>query len=156
MLGAGDRMRRHEMHICRQVRRHVAHHFGLDGTDIGDDCAGREMRSDFTGGGAALADRNADDDEIGAFDRGRIGVDDLIRDAEFHDAPARLRRTRGRHDAADEVLRPRGARDRGADQADPDQCEAPEWPCPSCHSGPRLRRVVGALPRPAFAGRGSG
>src|SRR5882762_7104868 len=84
------------------------------------------MRPDFPGCSAALADRNAHDHQIGAFDRLRVGVDDLIREAEFHDAPAGLRRTCRRHDAADEFLCPCGARDGRPDQADPDQREASE------------------------------
>src|SRR6266852_3964859 len=37
------------------------------------------MRRDFPGCGAALADRNAHDHKIGAFDRRRVGVEDPIR-----------------------------------------------------------------------------
>ena len=40
---------------------------------------------------AAGADRNADDDEIGAFDRGGIALDHLIGQPELGHAPARLR-----------------------------------------------------------------
>src|SRR6266446_1630211 len=58
------------------------------------------MRPDFPGCSAALADRNAHDHQIGAFDR--------------------------RRDAADEFLCPCGARDGRPDQADPDQREASE------------------------------
>ena len=106
--------------------RHVAHHRALDRADVGDDRAGRKMRADLLGDRAAGADRNADDDEVGAFDRGGVGLDHLIGDAEFGDAPARLRRTRGGDDRAHRALRPRGARDRGADQPDADQRQAVE------------------------------
>ena len=41
MLGAGDRMRRHEMHAGGQMRSHVAHDRALDRADIGDDRARR-------------------------------------------------------------------------------------------------------------------
>ena len=71
-------MRRHEVHVFRQMRRHVANDRALHRADIGDNCAGREMRADLLGDGAAGADRNADDDEIGAFDRRGIGFHHLI------------------------------------------------------------------------------
>ena len=57
MLGAGDRMGRHEMHAGRQIRRHVAHDRALDRADVGDDCAGLEMAGDLLGDRAAGADR---------------------------------------------------------------------------------------------------
>ena len=75
---------------------------------------------------AAGADRNADDDEIGAFDRGGVGLDHLIGDAELGDALARLRRARGGDDRAHRALRARRARDRAADQAEADQRQAVE------------------------------
>ena len=84
------------------------------------------MRADLLGDRAAGADRNADDDEVGAFDGGGVGFDHLVGEAELGDAPARLRRARGRDDRARRALRARRARDRGADQADADQREAIE------------------------------
>ena len=75
---------------------------------------------------AAGADRNADDDEVGAFDRGGVALDHLIDDAEFGHALARLRRARGRDDRAHRALRARRARDRAADQAEADQRQAVE------------------------------
>ena len=84
------------------------------------------MRADLLGDRAAGADRDADDDEIGAFDRGGVGLDHLIGDAELGDALARLRRARGGDDRAHRALRARRARDRGADQADADQRQAVE------------------------------
>ena len=126
MLGAGDRMRGHEMHARGQVRRHVAHDRALDRADVGHDRARLQMRADLGRDRAAGADRDADDDEIGAFDRRRIGLDHLIGDAELGDAPARGGRARRRDDRARRALRARRARDRGADQADADQREAVE------------------------------
>ena len=84
------------------------------------------MRADLLGDRAAGADRNADDDEVGAFDRGGIALDHLVGDAELGHAPARFRRARGGDDRADRALRPRGARDRRADQPDADQRKAVE------------------------------
>jgi hypothetical protein len=58
------------------------------------------MRPDLLGDPAAGADRNADDDEIGALDRGGVGLHHLIGEAELGHALARLRRARGRDDRA--------------------------------------------------------
>ena len=121
MLGAGHRMRGHEMDAGRQVRGHVAHDRRLDRPDVGDGRALCEVRSDLLRHRAAGADRNADDDEIGARNRRLVGLDHLIGEAELGDAPARLGRARGRHDRAHGALGARGARDRGADQADTDE-----------------------------------
>ena len=121
IFGAGHRMRRHEMHALRKMRGHVADHRALDRADVGNGGAGRKMRADFLGDRAAGADRNADDDEIGALDRGGVGLDHLIGEAELGHALARCGRARGRHDRAHGALRARCARDRGADQPDADQ-----------------------------------
>ena len=87
---------------------------------------GAKMRADLLGHRATGADRNADDDEIGAFDRGGVGFNHLIGEAELGHALARLRRTRGGDDRAHGALRAGGARDRGADQSDADQRQAVE------------------------------
>ena len=47
------------------------------------------MRADLLGDLAAGADRNADDDEVGAFDRCGVGLDHLVDDAELGHALAR-------------------------------------------------------------------
>ena len=88
MFGAGDRMRRHEMHAGRQMRRHVPHHRALDRADIGDDRARLEMRRDLLRDRAAGADRDAEDDEVGVLHGFGIGFDHAVDDAEFA-APAR-------------------------------------------------------------------
>ncbi len=85
MLGAGDRMGRHEMHIVRQMRAHIAHDGGLHRADVGDDGAGFQMGRDLLRHGAAHADGHADDDEVGVLDGFRVGLDDLIGDAELGD-----------------------------------------------------------------------
>src|SRR5258708_40364660 len=96
------------------------------------------MWPDFPGGSAALADRNAYDHKIGTFDRRRVGVDDLIREAEFHDAPAGIRRTCRRPHAAVEFLCPRGARGGRPHDADPTPLGAPNtW---------GTRQLLGPLP----------
>ena len=99
------------------MRSHLAHYGALDRADVGDDRSGRQVRADFGGDCAAGADRNADDDEIGARDRGGIAFDHLIGEAKFGDAPAGCGRLRGGHDLAHGVLGTRGASDRRADQA---------------------------------------
>ena len=105
IFGARHRMRRHEMHGLRQMRAHVAHDRALDRADVGHGRARRQMRRDFLGHRAAGADRNAEDDEIGAFDRGGIALDHLIGQPQLGHAPARLRRARGGDDRARRALR---------------------------------------------------
>ena len=83
MLGAGDRMRRDEMHGLRQQCLHVAQHRGLDRADIGDDGAGLEMRRDLLCHRAAGADRHAGDDEIGVLDCLGAGRGDAMAERQF-------------------------------------------------------------------------
>ena len=97
------------------MRAHVAQHRAFDRADVGDNGVRREMRSDLLGDRAAGADRNADDDQIGALDCGGVGFHHLIGEPEFGHTPARRGRTRGGDDRADGVLCARGTRDRGAD-----------------------------------------
>ena len=73
------------------MRSHVAQHRALDRADIGDRGAALKMRSDLRGDVAAGADRNADDDEVGAGDRCGVGLDDLVGEAKLGDAPPRRR-----------------------------------------------------------------
>ena len=126
MFGAGDRMRRHEMHAIRQMRRHVPHHRALDRADIGDDGAGLQMGRDFLRHRSAGADGNAEDDEIGVFHGLRIGLHYAVDNAELLHPRAGFRRARGGDDLAGQSLRARGARDRAADQAEADQRELSE------------------------------
>ncbi len=84
------------------------------------------MRADLLGDVAAGADRDADDDEVGAFRRSGVGFDNLVGDAEFGDAAARGGGARRRHDLASRALGARRARDRRADQANADQRQAIE------------------------------
>ena len=120
-------MGRHEMHAVREVGRHLPQYRAFDRADIGDNCARVEMRSDLPRDGAAGADRDADDDKIGAFDGRRIGLDHLIGDC-------RARRSAGGLPAVRAVATiaraaPCSARrsgDRGADQPGPDQRQAVE------------------------------
>ena len=112
------------MHALRDVRRHVLEHRALDRPDVGDDRAGLQRRGDLLRDRPARADRNADDDEIGALDGLGVGLDHLIGDAQFNDALARRLRARGRDDRARHAVLARRARDRATDQPDADQCEA--------------------------------
>src|SRR5882724_348885 len=84
------------------------------------------MRPDLLGDVAAGADRNADDDQVGAFDRGGVALDHLIDHAQFGHALAGLRRARGGDDRTYCALGADGARDRAADQAEADQRQAVE------------------------------
>src|ERR1700722_9398180 len=84
------------------------------------------MTCDLGRDGAAGADRDAQDYEIGAAGCFRVGFDDAIDDTEFHDAGAGLCRARGGDDFLRQSLLSRGARDRAADQAEADQRDAIE------------------------------
>ena len=126
VFGAGDGMRGHEVDAGGQVRRHVANDRAFDRADVGDDGAGLEMRADLGRDRAAGADRDADDHEVGVLRRFGVGGDDLVGEAELDHALARRFRARGRDDLLHDALLARGARDRGADQADADQRQAIE------------------------------
>ncbi len=65
---------------------HLADDHAFDRADVRYGRARREMRRDLLRDIAACADRNAHNDEIGAFDRGGIGLDDLIGNPELGDA----------------------------------------------------------------------
>ena len=128
MLGAGHRMRRHEMHARRQMRRHVPHHRALDRADVGDDRARLEMGRDFLRDRAAGADRDAEDHEIGILRRLPALVSTTRSTMPSSATRARrLRRARGGDDLVRQSLRPRGARDRAADQPEADQRDALEY-----------------------------
>ena len=126
MFGAGDRMGRDEMNVIRQMRRHLADDRALDRADVGDDRAGFEERRDLLRDRPAGADRDAEDHEVGVLDGFRVGLQHAVDDAEFGHPRAGFFRARGGDDFAGEPLRPRGARDRAADQAEADQRDASE------------------------------
>ena len=87
----------------------------------------RRRVAELGGDRAALTDRDAHDDEVGAFDRRRIGLGDLVDDAELGHPPAGRTRSGGRCDRPHDAGGPRRARDRRADQTDPDQRQAFEY-----------------------------
>ena len=93
------------------MRAHVPHDHALHRADVGDDGASLEMWRDLFGDSAANADGNADDDEIGALNRLRAGLDNLVGNSKLGDDFACLRRTRTRHDRAHGALRACGTRD---------------------------------------------
>ncbi len=82
------------------------------------------MGSDFARHLAGGADRDADDDEIGAFDRRGVALHHLIGDAELRHALAGFGGAGGGDDRTHRALSPRGTRDRAADQPHADQREA--------------------------------
>ena len=87
---------------------------------------GFEERRDLLRDRAAGADRNAEDHEVGVLDGFRVGLQHAVDDAELLHPRAGFRRARGGDDFAGKPLRPRGARDRAADQAEADQRDALE------------------------------
>src|SRR5204862_8165513 len=102
----------------------VAGDGALDRAEVGDDRARFKEWRDLGGDRTAGADRNAEDDEVGTFNRFRVGLQHAIDDTEFGDPRAGLLRACGGDDLAGEALYPRGARDRAADQPEADQRDA--------------------------------
>ena len=111
MLGAGDRVGGNEMHALGQMRGHVAQDRAFDRAHVGNRRAGLEMRANLLGHRAAHADRDADDDQIGALNGFFIPLDHLVGNAELGDARPRLGRARGGDDFAHGALRTGGTDD---------------------------------------------
>ena len=126
IFGSGDGVGGNEVHAGGEMRRHLAQHGGVDRAHVGERGARRQMRTDLFRHRAALPDRDADDDEIGAFHRLGIGLGHVIGDAELAHPLARGRGPSGGHDRARRPLRTGGARNRRADQAAADQGESVE------------------------------
>src|SRR5262249_4414373 len=126
IFGAGDGVRRHEMHSRGEVGRYGAQDRAFDRTDVRDDRSRRKVRPDLCGHLAACADRDGDDDEISAFGCRGVGFNHLIGEAELSHAPARGRGAGGGDDGTRSALRARGARDRRADETHSDQRETIE------------------------------
>ena len=106
------------------MRAHVPRDGALDRADVGDDGARLEERRDLLGDRSAGADGDAEDHEVGALDRFRVGFQHAIDHAQFFHPRAGLGRARCRDDLAGETLRASGAGDRAADQAEADQRDA--------------------------------
>jgi hypothetical protein len=142
----------HEVHALRNMRSHVARDRALDRADVGDDRAGFQERRDLLGNRPAGADGNAEDDEVGAFDGFRVGFQHGIDDAQFLHPRAGFRRARGGDDFAGEPLGLRGARDRTADQAEANQCDAFEGrfrahlPAMKSRNPSTTRRLASSVP----------
>jgi len=129
MFGAGDGMRRHEMHACRQMRRHVLDHRALDRADVGNDRTSLQVGCDLLRHRPASADGNAEDHEVGVRDGLHIALDHAVDNAELGDPRPGLLRARGGDDLAGEVVDARRACDRPADQAEADQRDPFEMRC---------------------------
>src|SRR6516165_273288 len=152
VFSAGDGMGRHEMHPRGKMGRHGAQYRGFDRADIGDDRPRRKVRPDLRGHRAASADRDGDNDEIGAFGCGCVGCDHVIGEAEFGKAPARGGGAGGGDDGTRSALRARGTRDRGTDETHSDQRKAIENGLPlhlrptNSASAATTRRFASSLP----------
>jgi hypothetical protein len=130
---AGDGMGGHEMHAGGDVRLHLAEDRGLDRADVADCRAGLQRARNLGGDRAAGADRNAQDDEIGAADGLGRGGGVAVAQTER----ARLLQSGGASrldgDLVGEPLGARGTRDRRADQPDADERETADL---SHHAAP--------------------
>ena len=104
------------------------------------------MRCDLLRDCAAGADGNAEDDEVGVLDGLRVGRDHAIGDAKLDHPRAGFLRARGGDDLVDEALRPCGARDRAADQAEADQRDTLEVRCAAAHVAATLAAMKSRKP----------
>jgi hypothetical protein len=105
---------------------HIADDRRLYRTHIRDYCARGKMRADLLCDRTTSADRDADNDQIGAFHRDRIVFDHLIGKTELGNTPTGLQRARGHYNCACCILRTHRARNRRADKPDTDQGQAIE------------------------------
>ena len=78
MFGPGQRMARHEMHACGNMRPDRLDHRLLDRADIGDRRAGLQMRGDLGRDLAHGADRHGQNDQIGTLHRLGSMIDHAI------------------------------------------------------------------------------
>src|SRR5262245_46722620 len=112
------------------------------------------MRTNLLRDRSAGADRDADNDQIGAFDRSGVAFNNLIGKAKLGNASTGVRRTRGRDNRPRRTLGTRGARDRRPDKADTDDGQAIEQGSRVAHAGfPRnslsactTRRLASSVP----------
>ena len=139
MLGARYRVRRHEMHVLRQMLRHITQDRAFYRADIRHDRARLEHRRDLCGYRSARADRDANNDEIGALGRLGIGRNNLVGEFEFGYALARRLGPGRCRNRPHETALARGTRDRRADQSNTDQRKPLEQGRVVRHGQPRVR-----------------
>ena len=126
MLGAGDRVARHQRDAPRQQRRQRLDHRTLGRGDIGDDDAGTEQRAEFPADRGKGARRHCQDDEPGAGDGASQRVVHAVGEAQlFRRRPRRGAGVEHR-DMAGQSVGAQRPRQRRADQADADNGDAPE------------------------------
>ena len=123
IFGAGERMRRHEMHAGGHMRRDLRDDRALDRADIGENGAALQIGRAGARHRANGADGNAKDDEIGARERAPQVAAGVVSYAEFAHARENLRRGVIGGDFHRGAPGASGARDRRADQAEADQAE---------------------------------
>src|SRR5262245_65418520 len=116
MLGAGDRMTRHEYSLARQHGENLTDHRSLDRADLGDDGALAEMWRNGLYHIGRGADRYGDEHELRLLDRLRRGVGNGIAKAELLGTVVHLCGGVVTDDAPGEPAGLDAACDRGADQ----------------------------------------
>ena len=126
MLGARDRMARHEMHARGHVRSDMGDRLLLDRAHVRQDGALGEVRCDRPSQRLIGAKRRAQHDEIGTLDarlRARVsGIDD----AERKSCLAATLALGAADDALSQAVALHPARDRGADEPDAHEGDALE------------------------------
>ena len=121
-LGAGHRMRQHELHLFGEVWREVGDHRAFGGADVADDRAHLEVRSDRCSDRGEGASRHRQDHDVGTVDGVGQGFGDAVADAECAGPVTDALATVINYDLAGERA-PRASRERAADQSGADDRE---------------------------------
>ncbi len=120
MLGAGNRVARHQMNAGGQFRLDVPDDHLLDRAHICDDCTRGKVRRHRGSGRPVDAHRNGQDNQVGAGDRVANLCVGAIDDHQFFRRRARVGVRVVSGDMARQAVRLEGARQRRPDQADAD------------------------------------
>ncbi len=126
MLGAGHRMAGHEMHARGHVAADLGDRLLLDRANVREDGAGGERRCDRLRDCRIGAERRAQHDEVGLGHSLLGPLVDGIDDAECECRPAAALALGAADDLPGEPVAPHPPRERGADEADADECYARE------------------------------
>ena len=120
LLGAGDRVRRHHVgERTAQVAAQRGDHVTLGAAGVGHHRAGAQVRRHRGEDRVGLPHRRGEQHQVGAVERIRPALGDLVDDAERARALEHLAPPADADDALDRARTPQREREGAADQADP-------------------------------------